>query len=194
MPDMTAPRTCPQCGAELRAKALGSLCPKCLAMVTFDLGSENGRTEAAGARPRPRLRYLGDYELVEEIGRGGMGVVYEAEQMSLHRRVALKMLPFAAVMDSRQLQRFQNEAVAAASLKHPNIVQVYSVGCERGVHYYAMEYVEGQTLAQVIQRLRQSDRAPKTEAAAKKQDKKGSNEKGKPERAKPARAAAKSSA
>ena len=97
---------------------------------------------------------LGDFRILREIGRGGMGVVYEAEQISLHRRVALKMLPFAAVMDSKQLQRFQNEALAAASLKHPNIVQVYAVGCERGVHYYAMEYVEGQTLAQVIDQLR----------------------------------------
>jgi len=97
---------------------------------------------------------LGDFRIIREIGRGGMGVVYEAEQISLHRRVALKMLPFAAVMDSKQLQRFQNEALAAASLKHPGIVQVHAVGCERGVHYYAMEYVEGQTLAQVIDELR----------------------------------------
>ena len=71
---------------------------------------------------------LGDFRVLREIGRGGMGVVYEAEQVSLQRRVAPKMLPFAAVMDSRQLQRFENEARAAASLKHPGIVQVYSVG------------------------------------------------------------------
>ncbi|MHB8970371.1 MAG: protein kinase domain-containing protein [Pirellulaceae bacterium] len=104
----------------------------------------------------PLAGILGDFRIVREIGRGGMGVVYEAEQISLQRRVALKMLPYAAVMDARQLQRFQNEAVAAASLKHPHIVQVYSVGCERGIHYYAMEYVEGQTLAEVIRQLRQS--------------------------------------
>ena len=76
-----------------------------------------------------------------------MGVVYEAEQISLGRRIALKVLPFAAILDPRQLQRFQNEARAAASLKHPNIVSVYSVGCERGVHYYAMDFVEGRNLA-----------------------------------------------
>ncbi len=90
---------------------------------------------------------------MREIGRGGMGVVYEAQQLSLGRRVALKVFPFAAMLDPRQLQRFKNEAQAAASLDHPNIVSVYSVGCERGVHYYAMKYIDGQTLAEVIGQL-----------------------------------------
>lgn len=98
---------------------------------------------------------LGDYRIVRELGRGGMGVVYEAEQISLHRHVALKVLPFAAVLDRRQLERFKNEAQAAASLHHTNIVPVYSVGCERGVHFYAMQYVEGETLSEVIAQLRQ---------------------------------------
>ena len=98
---------------------------------------------------------LGDFQILREIGRGGMGVVYEAEQPSLRRRVALKVLPFVAVLDPKQLQRFHNEALAAASLKHPHIVQVHAVGCEQGVHYYAMEYVQGQTLADVIDDLRQ---------------------------------------
>ncbi len=97
---------------------------------------------------------LGDFRIVREIGRGGMGIVYEAMQRSLSRRVALKVLPFAAMLDGRQLKRFQNEARAAASLKHPNIVGVYSVGCERAVHFYAMEYIEGQTVAQVLNDLR----------------------------------------
>jgi serine/threonine protein kinase len=79
--------------------------------------------------------------------------------MSLRRRVALKVLPFAAPLAPRHLQRFKNEAQAAASLEHPNIVNVYSVGCERGVHYYAMQYVEGQTLAEVIAGLRQGSGA-----------------------------------
>ena len=91
---------------------------------------------------------LGDFHLIREIGRGGMGVVYEAEQRSLRRRVALKVLPFAALLDQRRLTRFQNEARAAAMLKHPNIVSVYSVGCERGIHYYAMELIEGQNLCE----------------------------------------------
>jgi len=99
---------------------------------------------------------LGDYRFVREIGRGGMGVVYEAEQLSLGRRVALKILPFAAALDPKQIQRFQNEARAAAWLRHPHIVAVHGVGCERGVHYYAMDYIEGRTLADVIHGLRQS--------------------------------------
>jgi serine/threonine protein kinase/WD40 repeat protein len=93
---------------------------------------------------------LGDYRLVREIGRGGMGVVYEAVQISLGRQVALKVLPFAAALDARQLQRFKNEAQAAAHLHHTNIVPVYGVGCERGVHYYAMQFIEGRTLAALI--------------------------------------------
>jgi serine/threonine protein kinase/Flp pilus assembly protein TadD len=103
---------------------------------------------------------LGDFRLLREVGRGGMGVVYEAEQLSLRRRVALKVLPWAAALDPKQLQRFKNEALAAASLKHDHIVQVFAVGCERGVHFYAMEYVEGQTLAQLIAALHRGDRPP----------------------------------
>ncbi len=97
---------------------------------------------------------LGDYRIIREVGRGGMGVVYEASQISLNRRVALKVLPFAAVLDKRQLQRFKNEAQAAAQLHHTNIVPVFSVGCERGVHYYAMQYIEGHTLADTVAELR----------------------------------------
>jgi len=104
----------------------------------------------AGFEPEP----LGDFRIVAEIGRGGMGVVYEAEQLSLGRRVALKVLPFASVLDPRHLARFKNEAQAAAQLNHPHIVPVYGVGCERGVHYYAMQRIEGITLSGVIRELR----------------------------------------
>jgi serine/threonine protein kinase len=97
---------------------------------------------------------LGDFRILREVGRGGMGVVYEAEQISLGRKVALKVLPFAAAMDPKQLQRFKNEAQAAAQLHHQNIVPVYGIGCERGVHYYAMQYIEGQTLAAIIGEMR----------------------------------------
>jgi serine/threonine protein kinase len=103
---------------------------------------------------------LGDFRIVREIGRGGMGVVYEAEQMSLGRRVALKVLPFAATMDPRHLQRFHNEARAAACLHHGHIVPVFYVGCERGVHFYAMQLIEGQTLAAVIRELRREENEP----------------------------------
>jgi serine/threonine protein kinase/Flp pilus assembly protein TadD len=107
-----------------------------------------------------RAEPLGDFRLLREVGRGGMGVVYEAEQVSLGRRVALKVLPFAATMDLRQLQRFHNEARAAAALDHPHIVHVHAVGCERGVHYYAMQFIEGQTLAALIAELRQAGGPP----------------------------------
>jgi eukaryotic-like serine/threonine-protein kinase len=99
-------------------------------------------------------RELGDFQILRELGRGGMGVVYEAVQLSLGRRVALKVLPFAATFDSRQLQRFKNEAQAAALLHHTNIVPVYAVGSERGVHFYAMQLIEGQSLAVLLRQLR----------------------------------------
>jgi serine/threonine protein kinase/tetratricopeptide (TPR) repeat protein len=109
---------------------------------------------------------LGDFRLVREVGRGGMGVVYEAVQISLGRRVALKVLPFAAALDGKQLQRFKNEAHAAAQLQHPNIVPVYAVGCERGVHYYAMQFVEGRTLSTLIDELRHRSRPDEATASS----------------------------
>jgi len=105
--------------------------------------------------PLRPLATLGDFRIVREIGRGGMGVVYEAEQLSLGRTVALKILPFAAMLDQKQRKRFQTEARAAASLEHPNIIPVYCVGNERGVTYYAMQLIRGMTVADVIKRLRQ---------------------------------------
>ena len=93
---------------------------------------------------------LGDFQIVREIGRGGMGIVYEAVQLSLGRRVALKVLPFAATFDAKHLQRFRQEAQAAAQLHHTNIVPVYAVGCERGIHFYAMQLIEGQSLDVVV--------------------------------------------
>jgi serine/threonine protein kinase len=100
---------------------------------------------------------LGDFRILRELGRGGMGVVYEAEQISIGRRVALKVLPFAAMLDKQQLNRFKNEARAAGTLDHPNIVAIHSVGTERGVHYYAMQLIEGQSLAQVVDQLRREN-------------------------------------
>src|SRR5579883_443763 len=124
------------------------------------------QTSTSTSSPSPELGCLGDFRLIREVGRGGMGVVYEAEQLSLRRRVALKVLPFASAVDLRQLQRFKNEATAAAHLRHENIVPVYAVGCERGVHYYAMQFVEGQSLATLIAELRDAKNSPKLEPAA----------------------------
>jgi serine/threonine protein kinase len=109
---------------------------------------------SATAEIRPGT-VVGDFRVVRLIGRGGMGVVYEAEQLSLNRRVALKVLPHTAALDPVQLQRFKNEAQAAAHLHHQNIVPVHAVGCEGGVYYYAMQFIEGQTLAGIIFDLRQ---------------------------------------
>ncbi len=106
------------------------------------------------AAPTDEERRLGDFRLLREIGRGGMGVVYEAQQISLGRRVALKVLPFAAVLDSRQIARFKHEAQAAAQLDHPNIVSVFAVGIDRGVHYYAMQFIDGQPLDRALAELR----------------------------------------
>ncbi len=101
------------------------------------------------------VRQLGDFRIASRIGQGGMGAVFEAEQVSLGRRVAVKILPFAALLSERQLRRFQREATAAARLQHPHIVPVYNVGCERGVHFYAMQIIDGPSLAAVIAQLRQ---------------------------------------
>src|SRR5437588_8296760 len=120
-----------------------------------------GGSFAPDGRPVPSQ--LGDFRIIREIGRGGMGVVYEAEQISLGRRVALKVLPFAAAIDDRQLQRFKTEAQAAAHLHHTNIVPVFAVGADRGVHYYAMQFIEGRTLADVIRELRKDSRPPESE-------------------------------
>jgi eukaryotic-like serine/threonine-protein kinase len=87
---------------------------------------------------------LGDFRIVREIGRGGMGIVYEAVQESLGRHVALKVMPQYRLHDPNQLERFQREARAAAMLHHTNIVPVFGVGEHNGVHHYAMQYIEGQ--------------------------------------------------
>ncbi|MEM9657615.1 MAG: serine/threonine-protein kinase, partial [Planctomycetota bacterium] len=114
---------------------------------------------AAGPKPAaPEVELtaepIGDFRIVGELGRGGMGVVYEAVQMSLGRHVALKVLPFASGLDEIRLQRFRNEAHAAAALHHTHIVPVYAVGSDRGVHYYAMQLIDGSTLAELIENLR----------------------------------------
>jgi hypothetical protein len=122
--------------------------------VLAELGRSGASVQPSVANDGLTPGILGDFRIVREIGCGGMGVVYEAEQISLGRRVALKVLPFASTLDAKQLQRFKNEAQAAAGLHHTNIVPVFATGCERGVHYYAMQFIEGQTLAQIIADLR----------------------------------------
>lgn len=93
---------------------------------------------------------LGDFRLVRELGRGGMGIVYEAEQISLVRRVALKVLPVNSGLGGKQLARFQIEARVAAVLSHPHIVPIYAVGCDQGVHYQAMRLIDGSSVAELL--------------------------------------------
>ncbi len=109
---------------------------------------------AAAALGRETIERLGDYRIVRELGRGGMGIVYEAVQESLGRHVALKVLPRHSLLDPKKLARFQREAQAAAGLHHSNIVPVFGVGEDDGLHYYVMQLIPGQGLHEVLARLR----------------------------------------
>ena len=110
-----------------RHAAIAGPLADCLAGLEM-LHRASARPTAPALHP-PEAGQLGDFLLIREVGRGGMGVVYEAEQVSLDRRVALKVLPFAAALDGKQLQRFKNEAPAAAHLHHTHILPGYAVGC-----------------------------------------------------------------
>ncbi len=104
------------------------------------------------------LRELGEYRLIRELGRGGMGVVFQAEHRFSSRSVALKLLPFRLGADLSQRQaQFRREADAISQLRHPHIVPIYSFGEETGFFYYVMQLIEGVTLSEIIQRLRESD-------------------------------------
>jgi serine/threonine protein kinase/Flp pilus assembly protein TadD len=138
-----------------QAEALNEILPVMQMLADLELSrSSNGESIGRPGDADISLGRLGDFQLVRQIGRGGMGIVYEAQQLSLGRRVALKVLPFAGALDAKQLRRFQNEALAAGRLHHTNIVPVYYVGCERGVHFYAMQLIDGQTIADLIRNLR----------------------------------------
>jgi hypothetical protein len=155
--DLEAGRTPDRRTYEGRHPDLAAAVAECLDGV--ELAHAAGRamrppSPAAVAAPEHPTEPLGDFRIVREIGRGGMGVVYEAVQLSLGRRVALKVLPFAAGLDAKQLQRFKTEAHAAAQLHHTNIVPVYAVGCERGTHFYAMQLIDGRPLDSLIRDLR----------------------------------------
>ncbi|HEY2158341.1 MAG TPA: protein kinase [Isosphaeraceae bacterium] len=126
------------------------------ALVEVEQAEGDAREDAIQPPPRalPRQKQVGDYRIVREVGRGGMGVVYEAEQVSLGRRVALKVLTGHVAADRKALQRFSREAKAAARLHHTNIVPVFEVGRDGDVAFYAMQFIQGQGLDQIIRELR----------------------------------------
>jgi serine/threonine protein kinase/WD40 repeat protein len=119
-------------------------------LLMEELGPDGGGASAPGGAPER----LGEYRLLGEIGRGGMGVVYEAVQESLGRHVALKVLPPASAAQALHMERFQREARAAARLHHTNIVPVFGVGEEGGRHYYVMQFIQGRPLDQVLDELK----------------------------------------
>jgi serine/threonine protein kinase/tetratricopeptide (TPR) repeat protein len=138
------------------APVLQSYLGKLFALHQAAAGLREVNAEVCPMSLLPEGATLGDFQIVREVGRGGMGIVYEAMQVSLGRRVALKVLPFATALDAKHLQRFKKEAQAAAQLHHTHIVPVHAVGCDRGTHYFAMQFIDGRTLASVIAELRRT--------------------------------------
>src|SRR4051794_40723433 len=140
------------------AEAIRDLFPALALIEQVKPGADDPTGSCAGAAADElgsrRLERIGDFRILGEGGRGGMGIVYEAEQESLGRRVALKVLPGHALLDPRQLARFRREARAAAKLHHTNIVPVFGVGEQDGLHYYVMQFIAGQSLDAVLEELR----------------------------------------
>ena len=150
------PVSCPQCGRPVEDDAPRRLCLRCLTRMLA--APPEQEATATLALPRP----FGNYELLAEIGRGGMGVVYRARDLSLGRSVAIKILPGALFGNPQFVLRFREEARATATLRHPNIVAIFNVGEYDGQSFFAMEYIEGETLAARVAQTR----PPAREAAA----------------------------
>ncbi len=151
------PSTCPRCGTPLTADELAGGCPRCLANALLTASSRMPSNASVGQV----FCRLGDYELLEEVARGGMGVVYRARQVSLDRIVAVKLMRDSALAGADEVRRFKVEAAAAAKLKHANIVAIHEVGETDGQHWFAMDLVEGSNL---MERTREGPLAPRVAA------------------------------